>query len=498
MLKNILFILLAGFIVMSCSNTSSDKVVTLVSKNDPTISVRLLFNVGSQDDPKGKEGLASITAEMIADASTKQNSYEQILEKLYPMAASYSAQVDKEVTVISGRTHVDNWNEYSQLFTQAILEPAFTEEDFKRIKSDFLNYLENTIRYSNDEELGKQALNQFIFEGTPYDHPEAGLVESVKNLTIDDVSAFYKAYYTQDNLTIGLAGGITNDIKSAFADAFSALPETSTSSTPAVEPEAIGGLEFLLVEKKTGSTAISLGFPIELQRGDPDFIAMWLANSWFGEHRNSSSHLYQVIREVRGMNYGDYSYIEAYPNGHARTMPPPNVGRHHQIFQIWIRPVQNHARHFALRAAIRELQKLVDDGMTQEDFDLTKKFLSKYYLHFAPTNMYRLGYKLDDHFYSLDDGFLESFAEKINALTLEQVNSAIKRNLQYKNLKIAMVTEDAESLKDELVSNAKSPMEYSTPKAQEVLDEDKEIESYPLVVKAENVHIIKIDEIFEK
>ncbi len=54
-------------------------------------------------------------------------------------------------------------------------------------------------------------------------------------------------------------------------------------------------------------------------RGDEDFYPLAVANSWLGEHRNSSSHLYQVIREERGLNYGDYSYIEYFPEPRLAT-----------------------------------------------------------------------------------------------------------------------------------------------------------------------------------
>lgn len=495
-MKIAIITLFAGLFLMSCTQTQSGKVVKVVSENDPTISVRILFHVGSQDDPAGKEGLASITAEMLTDASTMKNNYDQILQKLYPMAAGYSAQVDKEVTVISGRVHKDNWQKYYQLLKEAVLEPAFKQDDFARIKNQTLNYLENILRYSSDEELGKQVLNQFIFEGTAYGHPEAGLIESVKKLTLEDVKAFYKSYFTRDNLTIGLGGAITDQLAAAVKKDLYTLPKSAGIRHPEVNPPTIDGLQVQLVEKETGSTAISFGFPIDLQRSDPDFYAMWLANSWLGEHRNSSSHLYQVIREIRGLNYGDYSYIEAFPNGHMRQFPPPNVGRHNQIFQIWIRPVQNHARIFALRAAIRELQNFVDNGLSEKDFELTQKFLSKYCLHFAPATMGRLGFRLDDYFYGLKGNFLDMFPDKMKALTRDEVNAAIKKHLQYKNMKIAMVTQDAESLKKALVENQPSPLKYSNPKPQAVLDEDKKIEAYPLKVKAENVKIINIKDIF--
>src|SRR5512136_2561445 len=81
--------------------------VLLPIKNDPTISFRIWFKVGSQNDPAGKEGLASVTAAMLSDASTEKNTYAEILEKLYPLATSYNASPSTEMTVFYGRTHKD-------------------------------------------------------------------------------------------------------------------------------------------------------------------------------------------------------------------------------------------------------------------------------------------------------------------------------------------------------------------------------------------------------
>jgi hypothetical protein len=61
------------------------------------------------------------------------------------------------------------------------------------------------------------------------------------------------------------------------------------------------------------------------------------------------------------MNYGDYSYIEAYPNGGRRSMPPTGVGRRAQMFEVWIRPVPRAQALFALRAALREVDTLAPE-----------------------------------------------------------------------------------------------------------------------------------------
>ena len=124
-----------------------------------------------------------------------------------------------------------------------------------------------------------------------------------------------------------------------------------------------------------------------------------------------------MIRDQRGLNYGDYSYIEHFPNGGALTKPPQNVCRRQQLFEIWIRPVPNEARHFALRAALRELKNLVDNGLTEEQFDLTRKFLRNYVLHYAPTTSERLGYALDDRFYGIPGSHLDLFRRAMNEVT---------------------------------------------------------------------------------
>ncbi len=488
-------LLLCIMMIVSCKTRRGIETVELPVPSDPTISFRVWFKVGSQDDPAGKEGLAALTAAMLTEASTQENKYSDIIKKLYPMAAYYSSAVDKEMTIIKGRVHKDKVKEYLDLFIQAILYPAFEEEDFNRIKTNTLNYLEKTLRYSNDEAFGKELLYREIFKGTPYGHPEEGLIQSVKSITLEHVRNFYKTHFTRDNVVIGIGGNYSSSILKKLKMSLEQLPPRVTRPVEKPKPRPINGLEVVLVEKETQSTAISIGFPIDVLRGDKDYYALWIANSWFGEHRNSSSHLYQVIREARGMNYGDYSYIECFPNGWARQFPPANVSRRQQIFEIWIRPVLNEHAHFALRAAIRELQKLVDNGMTEEDFELTKRFLKKYYLHYASTTDMRLGYKIDDLFYGIDD-HLKKLPEMLDMLTLDDVNSAIKKHLQYKNMKIVMITKNGKELKEALVKNLPSPIKYATPKPEKVLIEDKEIEGYRLKIDESNVKIVKADDVF--
>ncbi|OVE78937.1 hypothetical protein BVY01_03995 [bacterium I07] len=379
-----------------------------------------------------------------------------------------------------------------------------------------MNYLENTLRYSNDEAFARDALYQKVFNGTAYAHPEDGFIESVKSIRLEDIQRFYNGHFTNDNVVIGVGGGYKSDLPGTLQGLLRELPGpvTEKSDGPAGMPDrsverdeassinfvplkesSARGHQITLIEKETRSTAISIGFPIDVRRGEKDFYSLWIANSWFGEHRNSSSHLFQVIRETRGLNYGDYSYIEYFPNAWAHRFSPSNAARSRQIFEIWIRPVQNVHAHFTLRAAVRELENLAENGLSEEDFETTTKFLKKYHLHYAPTTSERLGYKIDDSFYGIED-HLSVLPRMLDELTPADVNEAVKRHIQYKNLQIAMVTENAAVLKKALVGNVPSPIKYDNPKPDEILEEDKQIVVYPLLINEENVKIVKAEEMF--
>ncbi len=486
-------------------NDDVPRLVTLEESGSPFIAFDIWVRTGSQNDPEGKEGLAALTAAMLADGATENNSYQEILEALYPMAAGYGYNVDKEMTTFTGRIHEDNLEAYYQLFKDAILHPAFDPEDFERIKAQTMNQLERGRRYNRDEELSKELLFWMAYQGTRYEHPEEGYVQSVRNLTLDDVKQFYADNYLRDNVVVGVGGGLPRGFAQQVRDDFDTLPEGTIEHPAPPEPATPDGMKILLVEKQTEASPISIGFPIDLLRGDDDFTAMLAANSWFGEHRNSFSHLYQVIRETRGMNYGDYSYIEAFPAGYATQQPRVNVARQSQLFEIWIRPIaltapgNLHQRTlFATRAALRELDHLVEDGMTPEQVETTVAFLRNYSVNWGNSINRRLAYAVDDAFYGVGEpGYLASIRPGLDALDAETVNAAIREHLQADNLYMVIITNDARGMRRLLLNRTPTNITYAGPQPDAVLAEDREIARYPIPVSADDITIIPIEEVFE-
>lgn len=481
--------------------------IALPEPESPFVAFDIWVHTGSQNDPPGKEGLAWLTARLIAGGSTRSDSFEEINRKLYPLAASYSVSVDKEMTVITGRVHRDNLEEYYAILRDVVLEPGFLVEDFERIRSGQVNYVERPRRYGNDEELSKILLFREAFRGTPYEHPAAGYVSSVKSLTLSDVREFYEKNYVRNNITVALGGSYPDRFDERVRSDFDSLPEREVSTPPRPAPKMPGCVKVVIVDKETDATSVSIGFPIAVVRGDADFIPLWTATNWLGVHRNAVARLFQAIRAARGLNYGDYAYIEAFPRGFATSRPRVNVARRSQLFEIWIRPVARtsetdlHERAiFATRCALRELKRMIRNGLTRSAFSDTQDLLRHYAINNGAALARRLAYAVDDAFYGIPEpGFLRSVRPALESLDRETVNRAITSHLLVDNMYIVFITNDAEGLKEMLVDGLPTAITYAAEEQpKRIVDEDVWIARFPMHVDEENVTILDIDDVLEE
>lgn len=485
--------------IVSCARVKNDRLSSelLPVSGNPLVSFRILLSVGSADDPAGKEGLCQLTLNMLAAGGSRSLTYKDIQKKFYPMAAFVGLSVDKEMSVFTGTIHVDNLEKYYTIFKDMLLDPGFRQDDFTRIRTNQLNFVEKTLVSNMDEQFGKEILNLMMYEGHPYGHDEPGTVESLKAMTLEDVKSFYKEHFVQGNITVGLAGGYPENFPAKVMEDFSSLPAGFTPKLRLPEQKTPSGLEIVIADKKTPATAISIGFPVSLSKADDDYFALWMAVSHFGEHRQHLSLLFQKIREERGQNYGDYAYTDHFIQGRDK-FPALNYCRQQQYFSIWIRPLANSNRHFVLRQAIMELKKLVEEGVPRERFELTRTYLLNYTRLYAQTLSERLGWQMDSKYYGYQD-FLAEVQKRLPAIKHEDVNRAVKKYLNFNNAYIAMITDGAQSFKDALVANAPSPVSYANPNMpKEVLEEDKVYQVFPLDVKAEKVRIALATDFFQK
>jgi zinc protease len=459
------------------------------------IDFKLMFAVGSAHDPAGKEGLAALAAAMIADAGSEERSIDDIRKALFPMAGGFSAQTDKELTTFSGSIHRDNWERFLEIVLPMLTAPGVRPEDFARLKDEQRNALREDLRANNEEELGKEWLQARLFAGTPYGHPVLGTLAGIEAITAEDVRDFIRKGYTRAALTVGLTGDYPEAFRVQLERGLGRLSPGPALPAPAgVTARRPRGIEIEIIEKDTRATAISLGHPIAVTRRHPDFAALSVARAWLGEHRSSMSHLYQRIRELRGMNYGDYAYIEAFPRGMYQSFPDPNIVRRGQLFEIWIRPVEPQNAPMALRIALVELGRLVERGLTQEQFESTRNYLMKSVYLLTATQEQQLGYALDSQWYGIGE-FTETMRARLAALTLAEVNRAIREHLSAHDLQVVFVTKDAKGLKQQLVADRAPEIKYDSPKAQELLDEDQVIAGMKLGIEPDAVRIVPVEEV---
>ena len=470
------------------------EVVELPSAHSPLVSLRLQFNVGSLHDPAGKEGLAALTAAMITDAGTRKRSYTDLVEALYPMAAAIGGNTTREVTLIAGTIHRDKLADYTALLEEALLQPGFSQSDFDRNKEQLVAGLTNGLR-SNDEALGLELLQDEIYQGHPYGHPSLGTVEGLKRITLDDVKAFYKQHYTQANLMLGVAGGYPQGYVAKLRQDLAALPPGVKSARDLPPAPKIEGRNFTLVEKQTGSVGIHFGFPLPITRADADYYPLMVANSFLGEHRTFNGRLMQQLRGKRGLNYGDYSYIEYWANPPSTSNPSPNVPRHEQYFSVWIRPVVPVDAQFALRDGLYEVQRLRDQGMTKEEFELSRDFVLNYSKLWAQSLSRRLGFMMDSRFYGIPY-YIDEIDKHLKGLTVDQVNAAIKKYLQTNDYDAVFVTANAQKLKDTLEKDEPSPKTYNATPDPDVVEADKTIQA--LKVKPTSIRIVPVEQVFQK
>jgi zinc protease len=199
-MKKILSIFITCFLLIAYVG-NAQPVIELKQPLSSKIIIKLVFRNGSVSDPVGKEGLTTATADLIAAGGTKTMTNKQIRDFIYPMAASYNSSTDKEVTIFTFRVHKDFLEKFYPIIKGLMLTPSFTEEDFKRIKSNQQNYVDQVIRSSSDEEYSKMALEDLLFRGTRYQHMVDGTSNGVSSITLDDIKAHYKNYFTKNNLT---------------------------------------------------------------------------------------------------------------------------------------------------------------------------------------------------------------------------------------------------------------------------------------------------------
>ena len=220
-----------------------------------------------------------------------------------------------------------------------------------------------------------------------------------------------------------------------------------------------------------------------------------IANSYLGEHRTFNGRLMNNMRGLRGLNYGDYSYIENFIQDGGGAVPRSKYSAPATVFQ-----------HLDSTRAARERPFRAPPGASGAAHDRRRgdlagglrdhsRLLAQ--LHEAPRPDHEPPSWLrhGSRFYGTDF-FIDEIQDTLARLTTDDVNAAITRHLQYDNLAIAIVTSDAEEFRAKLLSNDPSPITYNTEVSDEILEEDQDISSFHLAINPDRIRIVPVEDMF--
>ena len=265
----------------------------------PLIAVDFAFNGGSDQDPTGKAGLASLAASLLDEGAGSLDS-KAFQEKLERRAIELGFRASRDAFRGTLRTLKEHRDEAFDALRLALNEPRFDAEAVERMRAQTLSQLRRNSTNPND--IGSRTWWAAAFPNHPYGHPSSGTPESVATIGVDDLRGYTRRVLARDNLKIAIVGDIDLETAGKLLDStFGALPAKSDIAPVAnVVPQGMG--ERIVVELDVPQAVVTFGGP-GVARSDPDFMAAYVVNHILGGG-SFSSRLYSEVREKRGLAYG--------------------------------------------------------------------------------------------------------------------------------------------------------------------------------------------------
>ncbi|MEM7215001.1 MAG: pitrilysin family protein [Pseudomonadota bacterium] len=339
----------------------SDRGITALLVEDytlPIISMSYSFRGGTTQDPEGKTGAVRLMAALIDEGAGDLDSaaFRARLEEL-GIELRFSSSRD----FLSGglRTLRSDRSTAFDMLKLALNEPRFDPEAIERLRDAIRTGIIRSK--TNPGSVASLTLRQTLFEGHPYSLRASGDETTIENISREDIADLHKKLFARDTLTVGVVGAISEEeLKQVLDETFGALPERSQAAA------------LVEIEPKLGET-VSIGMPVPnasvsliykgLKRDDPDFFAAHLMNYILGGG-SFTSRLYTEVREKRGLAYGVSSGLATFENTAYLTAGTSTRADNQEE---------------AIRIIRQEIRKLAENGVSEEELEAAKKFVSGSY-----------------------------------------------------------------------------------------------------------------------
>jgi len=387
----------------------------------PIVAMELLVKAGSAHDPREKYGLFHMVSQLLREGTRSKDSLE-ISEEIDFVGGSLKVECGYDATSVSTTALVKHFKAILGLLSDVARYPAFKSQDINRQRDKATTAIlkEKDIKAS----IASRHFSQMLYGEHPYAHPPIGTIESLKAISDNEIKWFHKTHFLPNNSILTIVGdikpaNILTYIKDAFGDWKKGnIPKQILPPIPKIK-----GYKIRIVNKPDlTQTEIRLGH-LGLTRNDPDYFSLILINHIFG--RGPTSRLYTKVRVEKGLTYGANSGFEM------RKLRGAFYVRTYS---------KNETAIEALRLVLEELKELTINGVTKEELDRAKSFYIGHYPLSIETSAQIASKILAQEFYGLPDDYLEKYLDNIKAVSMEDVDHAIKRILDPENIIITLVS----------------------------------------------------------
>lgn len=396
--------------------------VYLKSDHDlPLVEVTVMVGGGSIFDPDDKTGLSSLFVETLQRGGAGDKSPRELEETLENMAADLGVSSSSYAYTLDMSMRREDLVSGFYILADILRRPTF---DPQRIEISRKNLVEG-VRRSNDDPgaIADRTLAQSIYR----DHPFGRVAkkETLDRITRDDLLRQHQTYFQPNNLSIAVSGDINLDeLKTLLAQA---VGDWQPRDLPDMEPPALpdmpqqGGIS--IADKDIPQTTIMIGQP-GIDKNNPDAMALKVANYILGGG-GFNSRMMKEIRSNRGLAYSVYSYFQ--------------IGR--QLPELFIAKCETKCDSTLEVVSLMrsQMQGLIDMPVSDEELQTAKESLINSFV-FAFDNSHAIvtrQQRLD--FYDYPKDYMETYRQKIAAVSAEDVQRVAKEYLHPDQLQIVLV-----------------------------------------------------------
>jgi zinc protease len=272
-----------------------------VNSETPTTTIQIRVNAGQKDESLDKLGVASMTMQMLAEASETM-SVEDRANALDKLGSSFRGGAGDTYATMTIRSLSENVDETIAIAMDAMLNPKFDQVDFDRMKANQLQGIEAGKK--DPASTATDLFNKMIYGvDKAYAYPSSGLAETVEAVTLDDVRAFYETYLTPSIASILVVSDMSEaKIKKALSPIREWDGGEPTLASISVSPSGVPGTLYFVDKPGAAQSEIRIGKPSLAYNPTGEFYRATLMNYSLGGAFNSRINL--NLREDKGYTYG--------------------------------------------------------------------------------------------------------------------------------------------------------------------------------------------------